>query len=138
MTFAPNARHSMTFAAGVSAGITITAPSPAAAAYAASAPPAFPAVGAASVFAPKCFACATATDIPRALNEPVGFNASSFTYRRFSPIAAPSRSADTSGVMPSPSVSGAQPGSTSAYRHRFFGRVRRFWCVSVRAACARS
>src|SRR2546422_969303 len=51
MTFAPNARHSMTFAAGVSAGITITAPSPAAAAYAASAPPAFPAVGAASVFA---------------------------------------------------------------------------------------
>src|SRR5437870_5971415 len=55
-TFAPNAWHSITFAEGVSAGITITAAIPAAAAYAASAPPALPAVGAASAFTPSCLA----------------------------------------------------------------------------------
>src|SRR5258707_6552831 len=80
-TFAPNALHSITFAAGVSAGIAITAGNPAAAAYAANAPPAFPAVGAARAFAPSCFARVTAAVMPRALNDPVGFNPSSFTYR---------------------------------------------------------
>src|SRR5580692_448458 len=73
ITLAPNAWHSITFAEGVSAGITITAGIPAAAAYAASAPPAFPAVGAANAFAPNCLARVTAAVIPRALNDPVGF-----------------------------------------------------------------
>src|SRR5260370_31414886 len=63
----------------------MTAGSPAAAAYAASAPPALPAVGAASAFAPSCFARETAAVIPRALNEPVGFSPSSLMYSRCKP-----------------------------------------------------
>ena len=118
-TFAPNAWHSITLAEGVSAGITITAGIPAAAAYAASAPPAFPAVGAARAFTPSLFARVTAAVIPRALNDPVGFSPSSFTYK-FSRypvphgIAAPSRFAWISGVIPSPSDTGGSFGSTSA------------------------
>src|SRR6266478_4899187 len=130
-TLAPKAWHSITFAAGVSAGITMTAGSPAAAAYAASAPPALPAVGAAKAFAPSCLARETAAVIPRALNEPVGFNPSSLMNSRRRPllllpvdspvgdidrfavapapaveIDAPRRCACTSGVMPSPSDTG--------------------------------
>src|SRR5712692_10929383 len=88
-TLAPKAWHSITLAEGVSAGITMTAGSPAAAAYAASAPPALPAVGAASAFAPSCLARDTAAVIPRALNEPVGFSPSSLMYRRFRPPSPP-------------------------------------------------
>src|SRR5713226_7457147 len=152
-TLAPKAWHSITLAAGVSAGITMTAGSPAAAAYAASAPPALPAVGAARAFAPSCLARETAVVIPRALNEPVGFNPSSLMYSRCNPslplpvdspvreidhfavapapvveidaprrcrlpcpqrIDAPSRFACTSGVMPSPRVTGGSLGKTSA------------------------
>ena len=48
--------------------------------YAASAPAALPADGAASARAPSCFAIETATAMPRALNEPVGLRASSLTH----------------------------------------------------------
>src|SRR6266852_7971135 len=151
-TFAPNAWHSITLAEGVSAGITITAGSPAAAAYAASAPPALPAVGAANAFAPSCLARDTAAVIPRALNDPVGFNPSSLMYRRFRPpsplrpsfppgpqgIDAPSRFACTKAVMPSPSETGGSFGKTSAYRHSVRARVFRFSSVSVAAARRRS
>src|SRR6266849_3562547 len=130
-TLAPNAWHSITLAEGVSAGTTMTAGIPAAAAYAASAPPAFPAVGAAKAFAPSCLARDTAAVIPRALNEPVGFNPSSLMKRcckaplllpvdspvgeidRFAvapvpvvEMAAPRRFACTSGVIPSPRETG--------------------------------
>src|SRR6266849_5629007 len=84
-TFAPNAWHSITLAEGVSAGITMTAGIPAAAAYAASAPPALPAVGAAKAFAPSCLARETAVVMPRALNDPVGFNPSSLMYSHCKP-----------------------------------------------------
>src|SRR5687767_2575769 len=77
-TSAPNARDSMMFAAGVSEGIAMTHPNPAFAAYAAAAPPALPAVGKASVFAPSALATVTAADNPRALNDAVGFSPSSF------------------------------------------------------------
>src|SRR2546427_5499763 len=148
-TLAPKAWHSITFAAGVSAGITMTAGSPAAAAYAASAPPALPAVGAASAFAPSCLARETAVVIPRALNEPVGFKPSSLIYRRCMPpcpqrlpfpqgMAAPSRSAWTKAVIPSPSETGGSLGRTSAYRQSVRGRLFRFSSVSLAAARRRS
>src|SRR5215210_2748804 len=73
-TSAPNARDSMMFADGVSAGIAMTQFRPAFAAYAAAAPPALPAVGSAIVFAPSAFATVTAAASPRALNEAVGFS----------------------------------------------------------------
>ena len=46
----------------------------------------------------------TATDTTRSLNELVGFMLSFFRYRLLSPSSAPSRSALTSGVNPSPNV----------------------------------
>src|SRR6266404_6556900 len=52
------------------------------AAYAASAPPAFPALGMASFVAPRYFAIETATLIPRALKLCVGFSDSSLDQRR--------------------------------------------------------
>src|SRR5258708_37159352 len=55
-TLAPKAWHSMTFAEGVSAGMTMTAGSPAAAAEAASQPPALPAGGADQASAPTFLA----------------------------------------------------------------------------------
>src|SRR5437667_11502246 len=137
-TFAPKAWHSITFAGGVSAGITITAGSPAAAAYAASAPPALPAVGAANTLAPSCLARETAAVIPRALKEPVGFNPSSLTYRHCKPMEAPRRPTWIKAVMPSPSETGASLGKTSAYRHRVRGRVFKLSRRRVAAARRRS
>src|SRR5207245_9140019 len=106
-TFVPNARHSLTFAGGVAAGTTITAGSPAAAAYAANAPPALPAVGAAKAFAPSRLARVTATVIPRALNDPVGFSPSSLIYNFSRFIDAPRRFTCTNGFIPSPNDTGA-------------------------------
>src|SRR5262249_31083045 len=126
-TFAPNALHSITLAVGVSAGMAITAGIPAAAAYAASAPPALPALGAASAFAPRNFAMVTAAVIPRALNDPVGFSPSSFTYNFGIPIDAPSRGVARVGVIPSPNVTFSPPGNTSSYLQRVLGR---FWRAS--------
>jgi len=64
---------------GVSFGATTRASSPAFAAYAAIADPAFPALGTARRFRPSSFALETATAMPRALNVPVGFAASYLT-----------------------------------------------------------
>jgi hypothetical protein len=61
---------------------------------------------------PDAIARATATTMPRSLNEPVGFIPSILAWSRGTPIAAPSRGSGTSGVLPSPSVSaGRAPGS---------------------------
>ena len=79
-----------------------------------------------NVDAPRYFARVTAADWPRALNEFVGFNDSSLTYRRSSPIVAPSRRAWINGVNPSPSVMGSSPsrsGMSSRYRHMVGGRA---------------
>ena len=62
----------------VQSGSPLTARTP----YAASAPPAFPALRATNAGTPKCFATVTATDMPRDLTEPVGFCASSLTRAR--------------------------------------------------------
>ena len=70
----------------------------AAAAYAAIAPPAFPAEGAASFVTPSSFAIDTAHDMPRALNVPVGFWPSSFTQSLSTPSRSPSRGVGRSGV----------------------------------------
>jgi hypothetical protein len=79
---------------------------PAAAPYAASAAPAFPAVGTTSPGTPSARARVTAALIPRALNDAVGLSASSFTHSRRTPIARASRGASSSGVAPSPSDTG--------------------------------
>ena len=113
-TVAPKARHSRTIADGVSLGIAMTQSMPAWAAYAAAAPPALPAVGSAIVRMPSAFAMLTAAESPRALNELVGFCPSSFIYRWLRPRVSPSRRACTSGVIPSPSVTGVAAGSTSS------------------------
>src|SRR5437660_11442916 len=72
----------MMFARGVSRGMKMCASSRARAAYAASAPPAFPALGMASFVAPRYFAIETATLIPRALKLCVGFSDSSRSEER--------------------------------------------------------
>ena len=55
VTCAPSSRHSMMLARGVSRGMKMCASRPARAAYAASAPPALPALGTASLVAAKIF-----------------------------------------------------------------------------------
>ncbi len=78
----------------------------AAAPYAASAPAALPADGAISARAPSARAIDTATVMPRALNEPVGFRASSLIQVR--------SSTRDERRQPSPSeTSPAASGSTS-------------------------
>src|SRR5439155_13942976 len=106
---------------GVSFGATTRDSIPAFAAYAASALPAFPALGTASRVSPSSFARATATAIPRALNVPVGFAASSFTNTREIPYVLSIAGHSRSGVPPSPRVrawSSESTGSTGRYRHR--------------------
>src|SRR2546430_521863 len=68
---------------------------------AASAPPAFPALGAASFSAPRYFAIETATLIPRALKLWVGLMDSSLIQRSTS-TSRPNFSDCSSGVPPSP------------------------------------
>src|SRR5471030_1627813 len=80
-------------ARGVSSGMATVTGNPAAAPYAASAPAAFPADGAANAFAPRNLAIETARLMPRALKLPVGLRASSLIQR-----PAP---AGISGVKPS-------------------------------------
>src|SRR5215467_14444848 len=84
---------------------------PALAAYAAAAPPAFPAVGRAILVRPSSFAFDTAAERPRALKDPVGLPASSLIQRLEKPAARPSRSARSSGAPPSPSET-MLPGSS--------------------------
>src|SRR5437762_10695355 len=109
VTFAPYSRHSSMNGRLASLGMNTSHARPAAAEYAAAALPAFPAVGSATVVAPRPLARVMAADWPRALNELVGLSDSSLMYRRSSPSLAPSARAWTSGVNPSPSVTGASP-----------------------------
>ena len=91
--------------------------SPARAAYAAAAPPALPAVGSATRFTPSHFARLTAAVMPRLLKLPVGNCDSSFTSRFASPSCFPRRGHGSSGVIPSPSVTGsASKGNGSSSR----------------------
>jgi len=97
-----------------------------------------PAVGSAIVRMPSALAMLTAADNPLALKEFVGFCPSSFIYRCPKPRLAPRRGAWTSGVMPSPSVTGVAAGMTSSYRHIEFVRAFSASRLSVCAALARS
>src|SRR5215510_11170056 len=128
----------MTLARGVSRGMKMCASTPARAAYAASAPPALPALGTASLVAPRYFAIETATLIPRALKLWVGLSDSSLMQRS---ISSPNLRARNSGVPPSPNETGwrlAGNGKTSRYRHNDLSRVRSVSRVSVRLAAARA
>src|SRR5262249_1005554 len=92
------------------------ASSPPRAAYAASAPPALPAVGIATAFTPSSLARDTAADNPRALNDPVGLVPSSLRRTRRNPARLPRRGTGRSGVSPSPRETtglGPPPGSSS-------------------------
>src|SRR6266550_1533194 len=104
VTRAPYSRHSSMNGRFASFGMNTSQPRPAAAAYAAAALPAFPAVGSATVFAPRYFARVIAADCPRALNELVGFSDSSLMYSRSRPSDPQSERAWMRGVNPSPSV----------------------------------
>ena len=131
----------MMFARGVSFGMKMCASIPARAAYAASAPPAFPADGTASFVAPRYFAIDTAVVIPRALKLCVGFCASSFTQRFVRPTAFPNRVARKSGVPPSPSVTGSASignGNTSRNRQSDFSRAARSSFFSAHPTAFRS
>src|SRR5207253_3547678 len=102
------------------------------AAYRARAAPALPAVGTTRFEPPRAQAIGTATAIPRALNVPVGFRPSSFTYRAATLTRAtrppdPRCSSLCSGVPPSPRerISDSSRGRRGAYRQRsFLGRSR--------------
>src|SRR5438874_1769483 len=97
---APYTSHSIRFARGTSFGIKMCASMLAAAAYAASALPAFPAEGIATFLILKALAALIAAEIPRALNDPVGFSPSSLIQ-----TFGNSR-LGRSGVEPSPSETG--------------------------------
>src|SRR2546430_16268312 len=110
-TSAPYERHSSTIDGGVSRGMATNTGSPARGAYAASAQPALPAVGAARLFAPRFAAIVTAAAMPRDLNDRVGFFDSSL-MNRFGVDRE-----DNIGVEPSPieiTASFSSIGSTSA------------------------
>ena len=92
------------------------------------APPALPAVGAATRRIPNSLALLMAMAIPRALKLPVGKRLSSFTQSSRTPNAAASRGVETSGVTVSPSdtiLAGSLTGSNSRYRHIVCGRSAR-------------
>src|ERR1051326_203269 len=90
--------------AGEVAGAYTRPGTPARAAYAARATPAFPAVGTTNDLASARTARVTAAARPRALKEPVGLVLSSFTHNRERPCLAASRGAGKRGVPPPPSV----------------------------------
>ena len=89
-------------AAILPAGSTTTTSSPAAAPYAAAEAEVLPVLAQTMERAPASSAFATAITMPRSLNDPVGFVPSNLRWRFGIPQAAPSRSAWTSGVAPSP------------------------------------
>jgi hypothetical protein len=86
----------------------------AAAAYAASAMPAFPAVGTQTPGRPSALARVTAIMSPRALKLAVGLMPSSFTHSRRTPISCARWGSSTSGVIPSPSVTAVSPGASGS------------------------
>src|SRR4051812_8028465 len=93
---------------------------PAAEPYAASAAPAFPAVGATRPATPSARARVTDALMPRALNDAVGLRPSSLIHRVRTPTLFASVGVGRRGVPPSPSVAGSSlssSGRTAAYRH---------------------
>src|SRR5215472_15504299 len=122
---APAAADSVMVTAGAPAGITIKLRSPARAAYAAHAAPAFPLLGMATPETPSSAARETPTAAPRALNVPVGIRLSSFISSCETPSERPSRGRASKGVIPSPrltTLAALRTGSNSWYRHRSGGR----------------
>src|SRR5947209_5579078 len=100
----PTARTCTSFElAAPPAATTITASSPARAAYAAADAAVLPVDAQTTVVAPSSTARVTATLIPRSLNEPVGF-APSHLSQTSTPNRSDRRGACRSGVLPSPSV----------------------------------
>src|SRR5206468_10873665 len=77
---------------------------PALSAYAAADAAVFPVDAQITIRAPASSALATATTMPRSLNEPVGFWPSTFSQISGTPVSRSSERARTSGVPPSPSV----------------------------------
>src|SRR5712692_802353 len=119
ITRAPQMAASCWLAIGASAGMTTVACTPAAAAYAARAPPALPAEGATRCVAPSSTARLTATAIPLALKDPVGFTLSALMNSPRSPSLEARRAGGSSGVAPSPSVvtnDRNRTGSSSSHR----------------------
>ena len=112
---APKPRIWARMRGGVLAGAYTRARRPARVAYAASATPAFPAVGTTRDCAPPYAARVTAAASPRALNEPVGFDPSSFTRRSRKPCFAARRGTVSKGVPPSPRVTGASPSASGSH-----------------------
>ena len=111
---APKARICLRIGAGVVVGAYTLAWAPARVAYAASAIPALPAVGTTNWFAPAPTARVIAAASPRALNDPVGLVLSSFTQSCWNPWRAPRRAAASSGVPPSPSVTGCSSSASGS------------------------
>ena len=143
MRSAPHTTTSAWFTIGASLGMTTVACTPATPAYAASAPPAFPADGITKLAAPSSMARLTATVMPRALKDPVGFRLSAFTSSWLIPYARPSRDASSNGVDPSPSVTTfdqSRTGSNSSHRQtpRKGTPASRWRSLSVFAARSRS
>ena len=104
-TRAPNAIACDSFpSATCPAGSTTAQRRPARAAYAAADAAVFPVEAQSTAVAPSSIAFATATTIPRSLNEPVGFAPSTFSQISSMPVSRSSAGARTSGVSPSPSV----------------------------------
>src|SRR5712692_4016566 len=117
---APQISASSWLAAGASAGITTVARMPAAAAYAARAPAALPADGATRWAAPSSAARLTATAMPLALKDPVGFTLSALMCSPDSPSLRARRAGGSSGVEPSPRdvmKDRRRTGSSSSHRH---------------------
>src|SRR5439155_25109063 len=108
----PVARPRAAFArAAPPAARTTIASIPARAAYAAADAAVFPVDAHTMARAPASSALATATAMPRSLNEPVGF-APSHLSQTSTPGPAASRPARSSGVEPSPSVTIGVEGDT--------------------------
>ncbi len=138
---APNARSSFLKRGGVSAGRNTSTRMPARAPYAASAEPAFPAVGIVTASTPSSFALDTAAEMPLALKLPVGLRPSSLTYSAEKPSISPRRDAGSRGVPPSPRVTtleGFRTGISSGMRHRPGERAATSSRSSSRAARSRS
>ena len=79
-----------------------------------------------TAFAPSSIALATATTMPRSLNEPVGLQLSSLKYSSSMPRDGPMCCERTSGVLPSPRLMrgvASVSGRNSAYRSMTPGRV---------------
>ena len=140
-TKAPAMTASATAASGVPRGTTTATGTPARAPYTAAAPPALPAEGIIRPFTPKVRALVTAMPSPRALKEPVGFCPSSLPQIRPTPTWAASRGSSSSGVPPSPRVTGSSPsarGTSSRKRYMPGGRTRSASLVTAAATLSRS